>query len=45
MLLLGGLFAASALVVYATREPRELIIVKEKYRKLREHLRDTENTK
>lgn len=45
MLLLGGLFAASALVVYATREPPELVLVKEKYRKLREHLRDTENTK
>jgi predicted metal-dependent hydrolase len=40
LLLLINLF-----ILYTTREPQELVEVKEKYRILREHIRDTGNEK
>lgn len=40
LLLLINLF-----ILYMTREPQELVEVKEKYRILREHIRDTGNEK
>lgn len=39
------LLVLSLVVLFQTREPRELVEVKEKYRILREHLKDTKNEK
>ena len=39
------LLVLSFVVLYQTREPQELVEVKEKYSILREHLKDTKNEK
>jgi len=45
MIALILLLFVNLVILYKTREPRELIEVKEKYRILREHIRDTGNDK
>ena len=45
MIALIILLLINLVILYTTREPQELVEVKEKYRILREHIRDTGNEK
>ncbi len=45
MIALILLLFLNLVILYKTREPQELVEVKEKYRILREHIRDTGNEK
>ena len=45
MIALIVLLLINLVILYTTREPQELVEVKEKYRILREHIRDTGNEK